>query len=61
MLEQTGPGHLDEDIKVMREGLPDRKVWFAGEHVPPKIVGIGTVNSAYHSGEAVAKRMLDAL
>ena len=43
------PTHLAEgdiDIKVIREGLPDRSLWFAGEHVAP-FMALGTVNGAY--------------
>jgi len=36
----------DVDIKVMREGLPGRSLWFAGEHVAP-FMAMGTVNGAY--------------
>jgi len=36
----------DIDIKIMREGLPGRSLWFAGEHVAP-FMAMGTVNGAY--------------
>ena len=50
---------LDQDIKALREGCPDRGLWFAGEHVAP-FVALGTVTGAYWSGEAVARRIVAA-
>ena len=50
---------LDENIKFMRKGLPERNVWLAGEHTAP-LVALGTVTGAYWSGEAVAQRILNA-
>jgi len=49
----------DKDIEVMREGLPGRGIWFAGEHTAP-FVASGTVTGAYWSGEAVGKRIAEA-
>ncbi|KUJ18415.1 FAD/NAD(P)-binding domain-containing protein [Mollisia scopiformis] len=46
----------DKDIEIMREGLPDRNLWFAGEHTAP-FVALGTVTGAYWSGEMVAQRI----
>jgi hypothetical protein len=43
----------------MREGLPDKNVWFAGEHTAP-FVALGTSTGAYWSGEAVGLRIVDA-
>lgn len=43
----------------MREGLGERGLWFAGEHVAP-FVALGTVTGAWWSGEAVAKRIIAA-
>lgn len=51
--------HIDEDIEVIRQGCPERGIWFAGEHTAP-FVALGTVTGAYWSGEAVAKRVLAA-
>lgn len=48
----------DKDIEIMREGLPNRGLWFAGEHTAP-FVALGTVTGAYWSGECVAKRIVD--
>ncbi|TVY84548.1 putative polyamine oxidase [Lachnellula suecica] len=56
---RTGLQKGDEDIEIMREGLPDQHLWFAGEHVAP-FVALGTVTGAYWSGEAVGKRIADA-
>lgn len=53
---QTGLQEGDKDIEIMREGLTDRNLWFAGEHTAP-FVALGTVTGAYISGEAVAKRI----
>ena len=50
---------LDRDIEAMREGMPERRVWFAGEHTAP-VVALGTVTGAWWSGEGVAKRILKA-
>lgn len=56
---RTGLQEGDKDIEVMREGLPSRSLWFAGEHTAP-FVALGTVTGAYWSGEAVGKRIADA-
>ena len=48
---------LDENIKTMRKGAPERNVWLAGEHTAP-FVALGTTTGAYWSGEAVARRIL---
>lgn len=56
---QTGLREGDRDIETMREGLPDRRIWFAGEHVAP-FVALGTVTGAYWAGEAVGARIAGA-
>jgi hypothetical protein len=56
---QTGLERGDEDIEVMRHGLPERRVWLAGEHTAP-FVALGTVTGAYWAGEGVAKRIAKA-
>lgn len=56
---QTGLEEGDIDIEIIREGLPGRSVWFAGEHVSP-FVALGTVTGAYWSGEAVGRRIAQA-
>jgi hypothetical protein len=50
---------LDKDIETLREGLPGRGVWFAGEHTSP-FVALGTVTGAWWSGESVAVRIIEA-
>jgi hypothetical protein len=56
---QVGSTSLDKDIEVMRDGMPDRAVWLAGEHTAP-FVALGTVTGAYWSGEGVAEKVLNA-
>lgn len=51
--------HLDEDIEALRQGCPERGIWFAGEHTAP-FIALGTVTGAYWSGEAVGRRVLAA-
>jgi hypothetical protein len=53
---QTGLVEGDKDIETMRGGLPDRHLWFAGEHTAP-FVALGTVTGAFWSGEGVAERI----
>ena len=47
---------LDKDIEALREGMPERGIWFAGEHTAP-FVALGTVTGAWWSGEGVGKRI----
>jgi hypothetical protein len=56
---QVGLEEGDEDIEVMRKGMPERGVWFAGEHTAP-FVALGTSTGAYWSGEGVARRIVEA-
>ncbi|KAG9236213.1 hypothetical protein BJ875DRAFT_372548 [Amylocarpus encephaloides] len=56
---RTGLKEGDKDIEIMREGLTDRGIWFAGEHTAP-FVALGTVTGAYWSGEAVGNRLAEA-
>ncbi|KAI1270623.1 FAD/NAD(P)-binding domain-containing protein [Xylariaceae sp. FL1019] len=56
---QTGLEEGDKDIEAMREGLPDRGLWLAGEHTAP-FIALGTVTGAYWSGESVGKRIAQA-
>ncbi len=44
------------EIEVMRHGMPERSVWFAGEHTAP-FDSSGTTSGAYMSGDAVANRI----
>lgn len=55
---QVGLEAGDKDIEVMRHGLPERALWFAGEHTAP-FVALGTTTGAYWAGEAVARRICD--
>jgi len=55
---QTGLERGDEDIECMREGLPERRVWLAGEHTAP-FKALGTVTGAYWAGEGVARRIAE--
>lgn len=55
---QIGLERADEHIQVMREGLPDQKLWMAGEHTAP-YVALGTTTGAYWSGEAVGERIIE--
>ncbi|TAQ90828.1 hypothetical protein B7494_g874 [Chlorociboria aeruginascens] len=55
---QVGIKEADEDVKAIRHGCPERRLWFAGEHTAP-FEELGTAAGAYMSGEAVGKRMLE--
>ncbi|KAI9769316.1 MAG: hypothetical protein M1835_006721 [Candelina submexicana] len=57
---QVGLEEGDRDVEVIRngEGMPDRRIWFAGEHTAP-FVALGTVTGAYWSGERVAGRIAE--
>lgn len=50
---------LDDDIRGLRRGMPERGVWIAGEHTAP-FVALGTLTGAYWSGESVGMRILRA-
>jgi hypothetical protein len=56
---QVGLEKGDEDIEVMRHGMPDRSIWLAGEHTAP-FVALGTSTGAYWSGQRVAERIIEA-
>ena len=49
----------DEDVEVLRQGMPEAGIWLAGEHTAP-FVALGTVTGAYWAGEGVARRILRA-
>lgn len=49
--------HGDGDVLALREGVPGKGVWFAGEHTAP-FVALGTITGAYWAGEGVGKRIL---
>ncbi|KAH7380325.1 amine oxidase [Phaeosphaeria sp. MPI-PUGE-AT-0046c] len=56
---QIGLERGDEDVEVMRKGMPERGVWLAGEHTAP-FVALGTVTGAWWSGEGVGRRIVRA-
>ncbi|KAG9695476.1 FAD/NAD(P)-binding domain-containing protein, partial [Aureobasidium melanogenum] len=55
---QVGLEDGDKHIETMREGMPERGIWIAGEHTSP-FVALGTATGAYWSGEKVALRILE--
>ena len=55
----VGIEHADRDVERIRYGLPERGVWFAGEHTAG-FENLGTTQGAYLSGERVARRILRA-
>lgn len=55
---QVGLESGDSDVEVLREGLPDAGLWFAGEHTAP-FVALGTVTGAYWSGESAGRRIAE--
>ncbi|OWP00605.1 hypothetical protein B2J93_6042 [Marssonina coronariae] len=55
---QVGVSDASGDVEAMRRGVPERRLWFAGEHCAP-FEECGTVAGAYLSGEGVALRMLE--
>ena len=50
---------VDDGVRAMRYGIPERGIWFAGEHTAP-LVALGTTTGAYWSGESVASRIIEA-
>ena len=50
---------IDDGVRTMRHGMPDRGIWFAGEHTAP-FVALGTSTGAYWSGEAAAIRIIES-
>jgi len=55
---QVGIKEADRDVEAMRHGVPERRLWFAGEHTAP-FEECGTAAGAYLSGETVASRILE--
>lgn len=55
---QIGLEEGDKDIECMREGMPDRHIYLAGEHTAP-LAALGTVTGAYWAGEGVARRIIE--
>ena len=56
---QVGLEEGDKDIEAMRHGMPERGVWFAGEHTAP-FIALGTSTGAYWAGEGVGDRLIKA-
>ncbi|KAH8847230.1 hypothetical protein MCOR27_005174 [Pyricularia oryzae] len=56
---QVGLENGAEDIRVMREGVPDRGLWIAGEHTA-SFLELATAPGAYSSGEWTAYRIAKA-
>lgn len=56
---QIGMEEAARDVEVLRYGMPQQHIYFAGEHTAP-FDGLGTVAGAYTSGEKVAQRILEA-
>ncbi|KAL9624394.1 MAG: hypothetical protein Q9160_001356 [Pyrenula sp. 1 TL-2023] len=50
---------IDDHFRSLRHGLPERSIWFAGEHTAP-FIALGTSTGAYWSGEAAATRIIEA-
>jgi hypothetical protein len=57
---QVGLEEGDKHVERMREGMPERGIWIAGEHTAP-FVALGTATGAYWSGEKVALRILEGV
>jgi hypothetical protein len=55
---QVGIDNADKHVEALQSGLPQRCIWFAGEHVAP-LEEMGTVAGAYISGERTARRILE--
>jgi hypothetical protein len=54
---QVGAKEADKDIAAIRQGVPERRLWFCGEHTSPK-EELGTVTGSYLSAEGVVGRLL---
>jgi hypothetical protein len=54
---QVGMKNADEDVLALRRGVPERGLFFAGEHASP-FEECGTVAGAWLSGEGAARNVL---
>ena len=54
---QVGMKDAARDVDSIRQGMPEKHIYFAGEHTAP-FDGLGTVAGAYTSGEKVARRII---
>lgn len=55
---QTGSKDSKGDVEAIRYGVPDQRLWFAGEHTS-NFDNLGSVNGAYVSGEGIAKHLCE--
>lgn len=55
---QVGLQDGDRDVQALRECLPDKGLWLAGEH-PAPFVALGTATGAYWSGELTGRRIAE--
>jgi Flavin containing amine oxidoreductase len=55
---QVGINGADRHVQRLQDGMPDRGLFFAGEHVSP-IEERGTMGGAWFSGELAAKKIAD--
>jgi hypothetical protein len=53
---QTGSKDSKGDVEAIRYGVPEQRLWFAGEHTS-SFDNLGSVNGAYVSGEGIAERI----
>jgi monoamine oxidase len=54
---QIGIDGADRHIQCLQDGMPERGIWFAGEHAAP-IEERGTVGGAWLSGEIAAQKIV---
>lgn len=54
---QVGVDGADRHIITLQDGIPERGIWFAGEHAAP-IEERGTVGGAYMSAEIAAAKIV---
>lgn len=54
---QVGIEDADKDVLTLREGCPERRLWFCGEHAAA-FEECGTVAGAYLSGESAANKIV---
>jgi monoamine oxidase len=57
---QVGMTEADRDVEVLRQGFPEGRLWFAGEHTAP-FEEMGTATGAYLSGERAARQVVEVL
>ena len=57
--QAEGDPRIDDGVRAMRNGMPERGIWFAGEHTAP-FVALGTSTGACWSGEAAATKIIEA-